>query len=314
MTDPLYDLADNQQRLQLLWLRLHYMETLTSEKLRAHVRGFKTQMGIYKPSGAKHALWVRETLHGPYADKDPQQKPDGSWTYLYSPEGRGGKPDMALPTNRALLKCMDDGVPVGVLRQRPTLGGRASYQVLGLAFVEGFDGTHFHLRSEPILVEMPAAKEENVPFVAFEERRLAENVRQVRDARFGAAVRLAYHDRCAACLLGFSIRGASVGLEAAHIIPANKKGTSSDVRNGLLLCANHHALLDGFGWTLDEDLRVMVAKDKGFRRSAEPNHILRLEGKRLPNLPAVEAVWPAVEAVRFRLREFEEYWAGSEGH
>jgi len=210
MTDPLYDLADNQQRLQLLWLRLHYMETLTSEKLRAHVRGFKTQMGIYKPSGAKHALWVRETLHGPYADKDPQQKPDGSWTYLYSPEGRGGKPDMALPTNRALLKCMDDGVPVGVLRQRPTLGGRASYQVLGLAFVEGFDGTHFHLRSEPILVEMPAAKEENVPFVAFEERRLAENVRQVRDARFGAAVRLAYHDRCAACLLGFSIRGASV--------------------------------------------------------------------------------------------------------
>lgn len=290
------------------------MQTLSSEQLRKELPGFKAQMGIYKPSGSKHALWVRQTLRGPYPDKDPEPRSDGSWVYRYSPEGRHGHPDMGLPTNKALLKCLEDGVPVGVLRQRPEMGGKRAYQVLGLAFVTDFDGTHFHLRSEPIVVEAPPVESENVPFVAFEERRLAESVRLVRDSRFGAAVRLAYHDRCAACLLGFNIRGASVGLEAAHIIPANKKGTSSDVRNGLLLCANHHALLDGFGWTLDEDLRVMIARDRGFRKSAEPNHILRLEGKRLPNLPEVEAVWPAAEAVRFRLKEFEEYWAGSGVH
>jgi hypothetical protein len=308
MADPLDQLQDNKQRLQLLWLRLHYGQTLRSEELREQVNGFKTQMGIYKPSGSRHALWVRETLHGPYPDEEPKPVGDGSWTYRYSPEGRGGKPDMDLATNQALLRCMDDGVPIGVLRQRPAISGKASYQVLGLAFVEGFDGKHFHLRSEPIIVENAPSKEEHIPFVAFEEKRVAESVRLVRDSRFGVAVRLAYRDRCAACQIGFTIRGASIGLEAAHIIPANKKGTSLDVRNGLLLCANHHALLDGYGWTLDEDLRVLIAKDRDFRRSAEPNHIMKLEGRRLPNLPEAEAVWPAPAAVEFRLKEFEAYW------
>jgi hypothetical protein len=265
-------------------------------------------MGIYKPKGARHALWVRETLHGPYPDEEPTLLPDGSWTYRYSPEGRGGKSDMSLPTNRALQRCMDDGVPIGVLRQRASGAGGSSYEILGLAYVEGYDGRHFHLRSEPIVVESQPSKDEHLPFVAFEEKHLAESARMVRDSRFGVAVRLAYRGKCAACEIGFHIRGASVGLEAAHLIPANKKGTSLDVRNGILLCANHHALMDAFGWTLDEDLCVVIAADKEFRRSAEPNHILRLEGKRPPNLPDAKAIWPALEAVRFRLNEFEQYW------
>ena len=42
-------------------------------------------------------------------------RPDGSWLYKYSPEGRQGKMDMGLATNRALLRNREDGVPVGTL-------------------------------------------------------------------------------------------------------------------------------------------------------------------------------------------------------
>jgi len=308
MADPLDEIEDNRQRLQLLWIRAHDGELLHSRELREIVQGFKAQMGIYKPKGARHALWVRETLQGPYADRDPTPRADGSWTYLYSPEGRGGKPDMNLATNKGLLKCMDDGVPLGVMRQSTSPSGKSAYKILGLAFVEGFDGEHFHLRSEPIAVERPAAQAEFIPFVAFEERRVSASMRLQRDSRFTTKVKLAYREKCAACQIGFQVKGLSVGLEAAHIIPANMKGTSTDVRNGMLLCRNHHALLDGWGWTMDEDLKVVIAKDKGFRRSAEPNHILKLEGLRLPNLPETKSIWPDSAAVRFRMAEFEKFW------
>jgi hypothetical protein len=310
MPDPVDKVKDNRHRLQLLWLRAHIGETLTSEKLREELDGFKAQMGIYKPSGSSHALWVRETMNGPYPDQEPERNAaDGTWSYRYSPEGRGGKPDMNLPTNKGLKRNMDDEVPIAVLRQAPAVGGKAAYEVLGLALVEGYDDDHFHLRGLPMDPQKPPTKEENIPFIAFEDKRVSKTERQVRSARFTQEVRIAYRERCAACDIGFHIGPRMVGLEAAHIIPANKRGTSVDVRNGMLLCANHHALFDAYGWAIDEELRVLIADDKSFRKSAEPNHILRLEGQKLPNLPEREAFWPAEKAVQYRLREFEAFWA-----
>ena len=96
---------------------------------------------------------------------------------------------------------------------------------------------------------------------------------------------MAYHERCSLCEVGYRVRGRPLGLEAAHIIPVREHGTSADVRNGLLLCANHHVLFDEFAWAPDEDLRVHVADDEQFRESAVANCVLDWEGKRLPNLP-----------------------------
>jgi len=99
-----------------------------------------------------------------------------------------------------------------------------------------------------------------------------------------------------------------LGLEAAHIIPVSENGTSADVRNGVLLCRNHHVLFDEFTWTPDEDLRVHVADDEQFRKSAVANCVLDWEGKRLPNLPEKADLRPGAEAVRFRLEQFERFW------
>jgi hypothetical protein len=304
--DALNRVASEELREQLRWMRSQSGMVVESDRLRSLLMGFGSRKGIYKPRGAAHALWVRETLRGVYPDADPEVFPDGSWLYRYTPEGVRGETDMELPTNQALLRSMKDRVPVGVLRQRSRKTGEGAYEVLGLAYVTDFDGTHFVLRGEPIAWEELSATPAAVPkFRAFETvMPRTEVLQQQRDYRFGLAVRRAYNDRCSLCEIGFRIRGRPVGVEAAHIIPLEKHGTSRDVRNGILLCRNHHVLFDEFAWVPDEDLRVLVTVDAEFRRSAVANHVLQWEGKRLPNLPGKPELLPAAEAIRFRLDGF----------
>ena len=103
MPDPLADLNDPKQRDQLSWLRVNYGEIVESTRLARLLQGFRSQKGIYKPAGSRHALWVRETLRGPYPDQEPEYHPDGTWTYRYAPEGRRGTIDLNLDTSRGLL-------------------------------------------------------------------------------------------------------------------------------------------------------------------------------------------------------------------
>ncbi len=307
MTDPLDSLTDSGLRAQLRWLRTNYGTVVDSPRLGRLVRGFRSQKGIYKPTGSPYALWVRQTLRGVYPDEEPHYFPDGSWTYRYSPEGREGKIDMNLDTNRALLRGLEDKIPVGVMRQVSRSSGDRLYEILGLAYVERFDGTHFLLRGESISwTELPAADRSPPPFKPFEEGpgKLSAQIRRLRDQRFGIAVRKAYHEKCSLCEVGYRVRGQVLGLEAAHIIPVANRGTSRDVRNGVLLCGNHHVLFDELAWTPDEDLRIMVVDDDDFRRSAAANCILNWEGRRLPNLPEDPQLFPAEEALRYRLDQF----------
>ncbi len=272
------------------------------------VPGFKGQKGIYKPVGSAHALWVRQTLRRAYPDKERVVNPDGSWTYDYAPEGREGRPDMSLATNRALLRCKADGVPVGVFREVRTGRGGRTYEIQGLGYVEGFDGTHFRIAGEPIDVsDRPVEEPGRMRFEPFDRTfpTLAAVLRRNRDLRFKLAVRRVYHERCSLCNLGYRLAETPLALEAAHLIPVEDLGTSKDVRNGMLLCSNHHHLFDRFAWTLDEDLRVRVTEDRAFRRTAAPNHVMKVEGKRLPNLPDSALELPDPLAIRYRMDLFE---------
>lgn len=282
-------------------------ESVPAAELRQVVPGFKAQKGIYKPAASRYALWIRETRAGPYADHAPKYLPDGSWTYRYAPEGRGGNSDLTLATNRGLLKCLHDRMPVGVFRQESDASGQTRYKVLGLAFVESFSDDRFVLRGEPIdETQDPAPSGVVPPFVAFEPSAspVEEVIRKLRDRRFGSILRDVYHDKCSLCSLGYRYQGRSLALEAAHVIPVEAKGIIGDVRNGILLCRNHHSLFDSYAWTMDEDLRVVVTEDRDFRKSAEANHVLGWEGRRLPNLPESQDNFPAAKAIEWRLAAY----------
>jgi putative restriction endonuclease len=305
--DPLRRLSGNPTLPTLERIRELEGESVPAVQLRESMPGFQAQKGIYKPAGSEYALWVRETNAGRYADQLPDYFPDGSWSYRYSPEGRNGATDLTLPSNKGLIRCMEDRVPVGVFRQESDAHGHRVYKVLGLAFVERLEGDHFVLRGEPIDVSSDPWPTATIPpFQPFESSspNVESVVRTLRERRFGSVIREIYHDKCSLCALGYRLRGRSLGLEAAHVIPVEAKGIVGDVRNGILLCRNHHSLFDNFAWTFDTDLNVLVTEDREFRTSAAANHILDWEGRRLPNLPEAPENFPAPQAIDWRLTEF----------
>jgi putative restriction endonuclease len=282
----------------------------SSAELRSTLPGFKGQKGIYKPRGSPYALWIRQTLRGVYADKEPVINPDGSWVYDYAPEGRRGQADMTLDTNKALLRCMEDNVPIGVLRQIRTGDTSRTYEIEGLGYVTGFDGTHFRLSGEPIdVADRPVVAPALFRFEPFDKvfPTLAVTFRKNREERFKLAIRRVYHERCSLCNIGYHVGRTPLAIQAAHLIPFQNDGTSKDVRNGILLCSNHHTLFDCYAWTLDEDLQVRVTQDHAFRASAVLNHVLKAEGRRLANLPDALSDRPDPFAIRYRMDLFESH-------
>jgi hypothetical protein len=108
----------------------------------SRVRLVTQAKGIFKPAWAPYALSVRQTLNGDYPDKEVEQHHDGRWSYRYHQEGNDPSRRDKWFTNRGLMKCLADGVPVGVLIQA-RLEGPVSYEVVGLGTVTGWSAGLF---------------------------------------------------------------------------------------------------------------------------------------------------------------------------
>jgi putative restriction endonuclease len=81
-----------------------------------------------------------------------------------------------------------------------------------------------------------------------------------RDARFKVSVISGYHFTCA--LTGYRLiasKSTYVPLEAAHIHAHSQRGPDSP-DNGLALTPTAHDLFDAGLWTIDDNLRIQVAK------------------------------------------------------
>ena len=214
--------------------------------------------GIYKPGWTTYALSVRQSIGSPYHDREPVLRPDGTWSYLYFQEGESPSARDSKYTNRGLMECMKDKVPVGVMRQA-SAAPHPRYEVLGLAlvagweegyfFLEGFapDG-HAHGLGPAAEVEALAASQEQSETAAGtfspnsildgRERAIASVVRRRGQPEFRRKLIQLYEGRCA--VSGFD---AVEALEAAHIVPYRGPETNHP-SNGLLLRADLHTLFD----------------------------------------------------------------------
>ena len=212
--------------------------------------------GIYKPAWTQYALSVRQNLDGTYEDRDPVMRPDGSWSFDYFQENSDPDKRDSEYTNRGLVKCMEDGIPVGVFRQVAMHPSR--YRMLGLAVVVGWDAGYFHLeglsavgvayghRAEAEIDSQVETHEVVISesrdyFDAFEDRRdheVASIVRRRGQPKFRRALLDAYEGRCA-----ISGCDAEPALEACHIRPY-RGAQSNTLSNGLLLRADLHILFD----------------------------------------------------------------------
>ncbi|KXU95023.1 HNH endonuclease [Caballeronia megalochromosomata] len=267
--------------------------------------------GIHKPRGIDYAVSVRQSLNSPYADHEPIIKSDGSWTYRYFQEQLDPAERDSQFTNRALVACMNDGIPIGVLRQvKPKPQPR--YRVLGLAFVTRWRDGYFELKSSgldssgddaPAIDQVEQAVEIVTAFdpANLEDARRRINasivVRQGQPA-FREKLLDAYERRCA--LTNCAVEAV---LEAAHICGYMGPETN-DVRNGLLLRADLHTLYDRMLIAIDPATHE-VSIDPELRESEYASlegHLLRLpkHPRQQPSREALQIHWMHVRSIRER--------------
>ena len=252
--------------------------------------------GIYKPEWSKYALSICQALKSPYADYDyePVYDADGSWTYLYFQDNE----DLAMRdkeyTNVAVMECIRDQVPIGMMRQ---VQGKPNvrYNVLGLAYVTGWENGFFTFRSPRFDVDtmLEAKEKEEAAAGAFDandsrdgrQKTLASIVRRRGRSAFRQALLEAYARRCA--ISGCSLTDV---LEAAHIVPYNGPQTDH-ICNGLLLRSDLHTLFD---------LRKLAIETKGHTVVLAPelagSDYAKFAGKPL-ELPAQAGKRPSKEAL-----------------
>ncbi len=270
------------------------------------------QKGIWKPAGTPYAVSVVQTHKGVYEDRDIIPSDEGTWTYFYHQQGKTLE-DLREPTrhyaNIALMRCEQDGIPVGVII--PAEDGRG-YHVLGLAFVEKSHTPGYFKLVGPVSVGAPASAtlaEEPVvvsaalialplddfdPSAVRDDRLkvIAQVHRRQGGPRFRRALLRAYGGRCA-----MTEYDAEPALEAAHIIPYRGPQTNHPA-NGLLLRADMHDLFDlGLVAVETHTMRLRLAAELSGTKYEQ------YEGKRLL-LPNDAAVKPSVEAL-------ELHWAQS---
>lgn len=214
--------------------------------------------GIYKPRWTKYAVSVRQTLGSPYPDRDPVVRPDGTWSYLYFQENPDPQARDSKYTNRGMVECWRESVPVGVLRQ---ISGKPNtqYHVLGVATVAGWEEGFFflegfsldglsHGRSPEAQIDaiVAARRKEETKEVVFKpnsitdarERITASIVQRRGQDEFRKRLLEAYGNRCA-----ITRCNVEEALEAVHIVPYRGPDTNHP-SNGLLLRADIHTLFD----------------------------------------------------------------------
>jgi putative restriction endonuclease len=289
-----------RHRGALGWFRQNEGKDVPWPKSQGDTRLVSLAKAIYKPEWSEYALSVRQNIEGPYPDREPVVRPDSTWIYAYFQEGFNPSERDAQFTNRGLMRCAYDGVPVGVMRQVRLEPSR--YRVLGLALVSYWDGGYFYLegfspegvahepgRESEIEFETETARQEALPDfpgnIADGRRRiLAAIVRRQGQPRFRAALLRLYHSRCA-----ITGTDAIEALEAAHITPYRGTDTNTS-QNGILLRSDIHTLFDLGLLSIDpRSMSVWLAqhlRDSSYRE---------LEGRTIalppsPDRPSIEAL------------------------
>lgn len=233
--------------------------------------------GIYKPAWSKYALCISMKQGSIYEHKDAYVfLEDGRWLMDYSPR-KGG---LDLSDNFALINCMQDKVPVGVITQVTTRTDKqvgSTYQILGLGIVTNFNLAQnvFEIQSvdwdileditsiikdeeERYQIQLyarltnefkPFVKEESVKYLLTSPK---------REVSFRKILMREYDYTCAICALKFKFENLVEG-QAAHIVPKNENGTD-DPRNGIVMCRTHHWAFDNGIFSLTDSGRVILSE------------------------------------------------------
>lgn len=137
-----------EHRRRLAWFEEHQGEVSASPgPLAGGLLLVSKPKGIYKPGDLPYALSIKINLDSPYEDGVPKPTPGGGWLLKYHQENPDPAARDTMFTNRGLMRCIADRVPVGVLRERAPAARRSQYDVLGLAMPVRWSDGFFYFES-----------------------------------------------------------------------------------------------------------------------------------------------------------------------
>ena len=307
-----------EHQRRLAWFEEHQGEVSPSPApLDGGLRLVSAPKGIYKPADLPYALSIKIKLDSPYKDGVPVPTPGGGWLLEYHQENADPAARDTMFTNRGLMRCIADQVPVGVLRERVPATHHSRYDVLGLALPVSWSDGRFYFESlnpralpvvdpvSDVLVAMASAEVDQEAAAAggsldddydVRLRIVRQIVARRGQAGFRAGLLEAYRGRCA--VTGFD---AAPALEGAHLRPY-RGPDSNHVTNGLLLRADIHTLFDLGLLAIDPVTRIITVSKLlagtqyeflSGSQLAEP-----VEVWQHPNQEALEIIWQ-----RFRKTE-----------
>lgn len=278
-----------------------------------HSRLVNQAKGIYKPHYTDYALSVRTIQDGPYPDREVEIRDDGSWVTQYFQEN----PEIDLrdkeATNRGLVRCMEDNIPIGFLIKRKRKPG-VEYDVLGLGMVVSWDAGYFtiegfsargHARIGIGAIDAAISRAQNSNSHVSQDDFLADSFEDLRaksiavvarrrgQASFRASLLEVYDGKC--CVTGCDLKDV---LEAAHITPY-LGDQSNHIQNGLLLRTDIHTLYDLGLVAINADNEVVLAP-----KVASSPHYQALLGLKI-SLPARLQDHPSKQALQIHYD-----WAG----
>jgi len=173
-------------------------------------------------------------------------------------------------------------------------------EYLGL-YLENFE--QMHLSDEKVLLELINKSEDTEET---EDKGISINIerkefivthkRFKRDAMFKKVVYEVYEHRCAVCGIQLEL------IEAAHIIPHSDKKGNDDPKNGICLCALHHAAYDSGLIYFGEDYLIKVNGDKvkyleKTKKDGGIKKFIDLQFEKI-NLPSSHAFYPSKDYIQ----------------
>jgi putative restriction endonuclease len=134
----------------------------------------------------------------------------------------------------------------------------------------------------------------SVPEIREDEAAYKTSIQTGRDARFRIEVVLiAYRHTCALTGYRMTTLGMESIVDAAHIHEF-RDSRNNDPRNGIALSKNAHWQFDRGLWSLNDDYKVIVNKEKFMEEGVPGQRLADCEGRRV-FLPSEPKYWPEHE-------------------
>jgi putative restriction endonuclease len=173
------------------------------------------------------------------------------------------------------------------------------------AFFECLSDQRFRDRARRVLIEtepyfLPEEKvalysmlkiKSSTPEIREDEASYRASVQTGRDARFRIEeVLIAYRHACALTGYRMTTLGMESIVDAAHIHEF-RDSRNNDPRNGIALSKNAHWQFDRGLWSLNDDYKVIVNKEKFIEEGVAGQRLADFEGRRV-FLPTEPKYWP----------------------